>query len=128
MDLSGMKDGDYAGLSMMQYQSGLVGVKKENGKLFLFMSDGAQNGSMTERASVEISQTTIHLRVTADFETNQARFYYSLGNNAWTEIGNAMTMVYDQRNFVGNRFAIFNYATKTTGGYVDIDYFRFKRV
>lgn len=128
MDLSGMKDGDYAGLSMMQYQSRLVGVKKENGRLFLFMSDGVQNGSMTERASVEINQTTMRLRVTADFETSQARFYYSLGNNAWIEVGNAMTMVYDQRNFVGNRFAIFNYATKATGGYVDVDYFRFKRI
>lgn len=128
LDLSGMKDGDYSGLSMMQYQSGLVGVKKENGKYYLFMSDGTQNGNMSERASMEISQTTVCLKVIADFTTNQARFYYSLKNNVWVEIGNAMTMTYDLNNFVGNRFAIFNYATKATGGYVDVDYFRFKRV
>jgi arabinoxylan arabinofuranohydrolase len=128
MDVSLMKDGDRAGLSMMQYQSGLVGVKKENGSYFLFMSDGKQNGVMTERASVEINQTTVYLRVVADFDTEKARFYYSLKGYDWIEIGNEMTMVYDLLNFVGNRFAIFNYATKQTGGKVDVDYFRFKRM
>lgn len=39
-----------------------------------------------------------------------------------------MTMTYDLKNFVGNRFAIFNYATELLGGYVDVDYFRFKRI
>jgi len=29
---------------------------------------------------------------------------------------------------VGNRFAIFNYATKQSGGWVDVDWFHFKRL
>lgn len=128
LDCVNMKNGDYAGLSMMQYQSGLVGVKKVNGKYYLFMSDGVQDGSMTERASLEIDQTTVCLKVIANFETNQASFYYSLKNNVWVKIGNDMTMTYDLKNFVGNRFAIFNYATELLGGYVDVDYFRFKRI
>lgn len=128
LDFSAMKDGDQAGLSMMQYQSGLVGVKKEGGSYHLFMSDGVQDGIVTERTSIPISQTSVYLRVTANFDTNKAKFYYSLNGSLWVEIGNEMTMTYDLLNFVGNRFAIFNYATKQTGGYVDVDYFRFSRM
>lgn len=126
MDFSKIKDGDYAGLSMMQYQSGLIGIRKEGSRNYIFMSDGTQDGAMTERASKEISQSTVYLRVQADFETNKASFYYSLNGFDWNSFGNDMTMTYDLKNFVGNRFAIFNYATKQAGGYVDIDYFRIK--
>ena len=29
---------------------------------------------------------------------------------------------------MGTKYAIYNYATKTTGGYVDIDFFKYKRI
>lgn len=29
--------------------------------------------------------------------------------------------------FMGSKFAIFNYATKSLGGYVDVDYFDYER-
>ena len=140
VDFSHMKDGDYAGLGMMQYRSGLVGVKKVNGKHYIFMSKGVQNdglyeatndgdvsGAMTEYAEIEIDQTIAQFRVSVNFDTNLATFYYSLGNNRWTQIGETMKMTYLLSNFVGNRFAIFNYATQQTGGYVDVDSFTFVR-
>ena len=35
-------------------------------------------------------------------------------------------MVFDYTKFfMGSKFAIFNYATKDLGGYVDIDYFEY---
>jgi arabinoxylan arabinofuranohydrolase len=34
-------------------------------------------------------------------------------------------MIYNLVHFMGNRFAIYNYATKTAGGYVDIDFFNY---
>jgi len=33
-------------------------------------------------------------------------------------------MEYSMPHFMGYRYALFNYATKTTGGYVDFDWFR----
>jgi len=33
-------------------------------------------------------------------------------------------MAYTIPQFIGYRFALFNYATKTTGGLVDFDWFR----
>jgi hypothetical protein len=36
-------------------------------------------------------------------------------------------MVFDYRRFfMGSKFAIFNYATKKAGGYVDVDWFHYQ--
>ncbi len=142
MDVSHMQDGDRAGIGMMQYRSGNVGVKKEDGKYYFYMSKGIQNygryeasdlndgdyfGAMTDFATVEVTTTdgTVRLRVEADFNTNRATFYYQ-HDGAWEQVGEEMTMTYDLSNFTGNRFAIFNYATEVTGGYVDVDSFTFE--
>jgi hypothetical protein len=38
-------------------------------------------------------------------------------------------MKYDyKRLFMGTRYAIFCYATKNTGGYVDVDWFHYSRL
>ncbi len=139
MDVSHMNDGDYAGIGMLEYRAGMVGVKKVDGKYYLYMSKGIQNfgkfqtsdlndgdyfGEMQEYESIELEDTNVNLRVEGNFNTNKATFYYE-SNGLWRAIGESMTMTYDLNNFVGNRFAIFNYATQTTGGYVDIDSFTF---
>ena len=36
----------------------------------------------------------------------------------------ALSWVYSLSHFVGYRFALFNYSTKSIGGFVDFDYFR----
>jgi hypothetical protein len=37
-------------------------------------------------------------------------------------------MIFDYRRFfMGTRFAIFNYATQQSGGYVDVDWFHYQR-
>ena len=51
-------------------------------------------------------------------------FYYSLDGKDWKSIGRPVKMIFDYtRVFMGSKFAIFNYATKQLGGYVDIDSF-----
>src|SRR5699024_4773110 len=39
-------------------------------------------------------------------------------------IGDTLQMEYTLPHFMGYRFALFNYATQDTGGFVDFDYFR----
>ena len=39
-------------------------------------------------------------------------------------IGSELKMAYTLPHFMGYRFGLFNYATKTAGGFVDFDYFR----
>ena len=77
-------------------------------------------------ASVPINQNRVYLRTDMDFtdHTDKATFFYSLDSLNWTAIGNTLQMNYDLTHFVGYRFALFNYATKSAGGYTDFDWFK----
>lgn len=84
-----------------------------------------------EKARVELNQDIIYLRIDGDFRPGQdmATFYYSLNGKDWTQIGSGFKMIFDYRRFfMGTKYAIFNYATQETGGYVDVDYFDYKRI
>ena len=75
--------------------------------------------------------TKIWLRIDGDFQpghNDAANFYYSLDGEKWTQIGTKnYRMIFDYRRFfMGSKFAIFNYATKKAGGYIDVDEFKFQ--
>jgi len=121
MDVSNMKNGDYAGLSAFQDEYGFVGVKMSGGsKQIIMMNDGVQV------ASAPLSQDIVYLRANCNFRNgaDDATFHYSLDGNSWTSIGNTVQMSFQLTHFCGYRFALFNYATQTPGGYVDFDYFK----
>lgn len=125
IDVAHMKEGDFAGLALLQQKYGLVGVKFENGAKSIMMVN-AQSGSTVEEESVPLDQETIYLKAVCDFEDRRdvANFYYSLDGKAWHPIGNELQMEYTLPHFIGYRFGLFNYATQSPGGYVDFDYFR----
>ena len=143
LDVRNMKDGDYAGLTSFQKEWGFVGVKMENGRKSIVMCTpgGRQGAAMNERASVPLNGDVAYLRVEVDVSPvgqpveagaklnvnrkDQSYFYYSRDGRNWTRIGDAIRMPYSlPQHFMGYRFGIFNFATKTAGGYVDVDYFR----
>jgi beta-xylosidase len=138
VDLSGMKDGDVAGLAAFNGDSGVLGVEKRGKKLVLVMSNQKSvidnNKVVTgvevdAKESVVLKQPKVYLRVDADFNAGKdiATFYYSLDGENWVSIGEKMKMRFDYRRFfMGTRFAIFNYATKQTGGHVDVESFNYK--
>lgn len=141
IDLSHMKEGDVAGFSAFNGNSGVLAVLKENGKKCLTMSEQVvslddKSKAVTaldtkEKARVELSQDIIYLRIDGDFRPGKdiATFYYSLNGKDWTKIGSDFKMIFDYRRFfMGTKYAIFNYATQETGGYVDVDYFDYKRI
>lgn len=125
LDVSGMKDGDCAGLGMLQKKYGFVGVKRTGNSRSLVMVSAATD-SPVEVESVPLAQTTVYLKVDCDFKNraDRASFYYSLDGQKWTSIGTPLKMVYTLPHFMGYRFALFDFATKTAGGSVDFDYFR----
>ena len=51
-------------------------------------------------------------------------FPYTTLFRSWIAIGNQLKMSYTLPHFMGYRFGLFNFATKTPGGYADFDYFR----
>ncbi|SPE60871.1 hypothetical protein SBV1_530019 [Verrucomicrobia bacterium] len=75
---------------------------------------------------VPLAGNTVLLKVDCDFKnrTDKEYFFYSLDGQKWTAIGKPLQMTYTLPHFMGYRFALFNYATKAPGGFVDFDYFR----
>ena len=141
MDISGMKDGDVAGFSAFNGHSGFLSVIKDGKNNYLTMSTNVVNRDyQNERKvksvdeeifeTVEIPQDKVYLRIDCDFLDRRdiATFYYSLDNENWSKIGTDFKMRFDyMKLFMGTRYAIFNYAGKSTGGYVDIESFDFEK-
>jgi len=133
-----MKNGDYAGIGALQDQYGFVGIKMADDAKHIVMATAPQTEKSyevgayktgipeIERESVPLTENTLYLRVDFDFTNaiDEAEFYYSLCQNKWTKIGGKLKMSYRLSHFTGYRFALFNFATKSLGGYVDFDWFR----
>jgi len=125
IDVSHMKDGDQAGLTVFQKKYGFVGVKAMGDARSIVMIS-ARSNKPEEIAGIPITQKTVFLRIDCDFKgrTDKAYFYYSLNGKDWSAIGEPLQMVYDIPHFMGYRFGLFNFATKAAGGFVDFDFFR----
>ncbi len=124
IETANMKNGDVAGLAALQANYGYVGVKMENGQKSIVMVN-AGGGEAQEIKNIPIDQDRVYLRADFNFyqHADDADFYYSLDGTTWNKIGDTLNMSYTIPHFMGYRFAIFNYATQSTGGYVDVDYF-----
>ncbi|MBN1782556.1 family 43 glycosylhydrolase [bacterium] len=125
MDVSGMLDGDVAGLGALQKKYGFVAVKMSGGGKSLIMVNGSSD-EPKEVENVPLAQNMIFFKIACDFKyrRDRATFYYSLDGTEWNTIGNSLSMSYTLPHFMGYRFALFNYATESTGGMVDFDCFR----
>ena len=130
MDISGMKNGDYAGLAAFSYNYGYIAVKKESAGAKLVMVDAHNNQAEDAdkprvAASVDCKSDIVYLKEDFNFAGgDKVTFYYSFDGSTWTQLGDPMQLSYELKHFMGSKFAIFNYATKSTGGYADFDYFR----
>lgn len=125
LDVTHMKDGDFAGLALLQKQYGFVGVKSDGGSNAIVMVS-AKSGAPVEVQTVPLLQKTVHLKAECDFKdrADTAQFFYSLDGKSWAQIGSPLKMSYTLPHFMGYRFGLFNYATKTAGGFADFDFFR----
>lgn len=135
-----MADGDVAGFGAFNGHSGLLSVKKENGRHYLVMHTATVNFRQnsreiesvddTEIERVEIPKGKVRLRIEADFRlgSDMARFSYRTGKGKWKSIGAPFQMRFDYtRLFMGTRFAIYNYSTTDKGGWVDVTDFKYNR-
>jgi len=126
LDVSNMKDGDNAGLLLLQKNYGWVGVNAGSAKKSIVMINAVPGAPPTEEVNIPDGQKKVYLKADCDFKdkTDKAYFYYSFDGKSWNKIGSELKMSYTIPHFMGYRFGLFNYATKATGGYVDFDFFR----
>lgn len=125
LDVSNMKEGDFAGLALLQRRYGQVGVKYENGVRSVVMVS-AESEKPVEAQRVPLSQNVVYLKAACNFRdrADTVTFFYSLDGKSWTPIGSKLKMAYTLPHFMGYRFGLFNYATKAPGGFADFDFFR----
>ncbi len=119
IEINNMQDGDVAGLAVFQDPYAFIGIKKMNGLKYVVM---VNNGKFIDSAAV--NSTAIYLRAYADYGTSKASFAYSLDHQSFAKLGDELLMRFNLSIFTGNKFCLFNYATATTGGFVDFDWFR----
>lgn len=82
------------------------------------VNDGKTNDSVLTNTSA------IYFKTIASNGSSKASFQYSTDNKAFKPFGNDLTMRFSLKIFTGNKFCLFNYATKVLGGCVDVDWFR----
>lgn len=139
LDVSHMKDGDVAGLCVFQDPHAYIGVKVNGDKKNIvyyrapwWEPKADWQGTVDDTEHYKVFGTDVakhndkvYLRAVANFKTNKVKFYLSWDNETWYDAGKDIEteMRYTLKIFTGNRFAIFNYATKQNGGYVDVDWF-----
>ncbi|MCQ2228287.1 MAG: glycoside hydrolase 43 family protein [Bacteroidales bacterium] len=140
LDVSNMKDGDKAGFAAYNGDSGVLTVQRgENGGYLLTLSEeksifdrekNVVGNDMTVLFAVPFDSNEIYLKIDGDFtpDNDWATFSYSLDGVTWNSVGKPIKMVFDYRRmFMGSKFAIFNYATKALGGYIDVDKFDYEQ-
>jgi beta-xylosidase len=127
LDISNMKDGDFAGLGLLQKNYGQVGVKIDGTSKAMVMLN-ASTGMPVMAQSIPLTQKTVYFKAECNFTDKKdvANFFYSLDGKTWMPIGTPLKMAYTLPHFMGYRFALFNYATKTPGGSADFDFFRIR--
>ncbi len=124
LDISNMKDGDFAGLGLLQKNYGLAGVKITGDSKAVVMIN-ASTGKPVEAQKIPLDQKVVYFKAECNFTNRKdvADFFYSLDGKTWIRLGTQLKMTYTFPHFMGYRFALFNYATKNIGGSADFDFF-----
>lgn len=112
LDFSQLKDGDRAGLGLLNIPFALLGVNVEgNSKTLRFYN---QNGNIAQELPVGGKQ--ISLRITANLDDEMAQFSYSSDGKEFQNIGDSVLLPYQLKTFQGSRYALFAYNTKGRNG------------
>ncbi|MGN0854493.1 MAG: family 43 glycosylhydrolase [Kiritimatiellia bacterium] len=135
LDVSGMADGDVAGLAALQSESAVVKVVREGAAFHVKMTREIPHFHHAESkffaraevnvfSSAELTNRVVWLKVHGNFRTNEdwTSVAWSVDGRNWNWAKERVRMYFDTgRFFMGAKFAVFNYATKATGGFVDVD-------
>ena len=125
VDASRLKNGDRAGLALLNIPYAGLAVAREGRAFSLLRFDGDRESEHVEAAApLTAGQAgTLWLRIDVDGLYGLADFSYSLDGAAFLPLGGTFRMKYDGGYFVGNRPALFCYNASREGGFVDIDDF-----
>ena len=130
LDVSHLAEGDRAGICVFQDPYAAIAVEVKNGqKQLVWWQDTLRvrsNFQPTEQTQAIDIDSVIYLRASQTYGTSKTKFYYSLDNVTYTELGGETQQSFSLTVFVGSRFGIFCYAqdpNKAESSYADFDWF-----
>jgi beta-xylosidase len=119
LDISGMSDGQFAGLthfSTANYSQ--LGVKQNKSERLLVYSYNDRDST-----GLKVSGKHIWLRSEWDFN-GKNRYFYSLDGKKFLPIGNVTQLTW--ASYRGDRVGVFNYNVAAEKGYIDVDSFKYQ--
>lgn len=126
LDGSALKEGDCAGLCILQELWAWVGLEKMDGKLCVTMMTRSDDDPPEGKVLCRLPASSPVLRIKAcmDFSgmKDEARFMIRT-EDEWTPIGTTHSMFFRLSHFTGNRFGLFSYATQQAGGVAKFSHF-----
>ncbi len=134
LDISQLKEGDYAGLCALQGKFGFIAVTKRQNKNYIVMknilseNNQKENGlEAKEQECIEIEETIVRFRVEVNFTNmkDEAKFLFKNGKE-WKQLGPVHKLHFGLDHFTGCRFGLFLYATKEIGGKAGFQNFVYK--
>ena len=112
LDAEGLKDGDIAGLALLNYPYAWIGITRADMRYELRLFDQRTNRIETK----PLSTTRVWLRIQCNFDTEFAQFSYSVDGKIFLPLGTEVIMAFQLKTFQGVRFALFNYNTQGVEG------------
>lgn len=117
IDFSHMALGDRAGLTILADPYAALQIERTAKYFTLTMMEMEQ-----AKQSVRLKGKSVWLRAEVDGIADKVQFSYSMDGEAFQAIGTTFDMKFITTFFCGNRYGLFNYATKKLGGYIDVDF------
>lgn len=137
VDGSLLNDGDYAGICALQGRYGMVAIAREDGKYYLVMKGNPGKADYTmgktcdktpgteyDRISLPGAKATLKVHINFYQMADEAIFNYLI-KAGWQQIGISQKLYFGLDHFVGCRFGLFIYSTKTIGGEVSFRHFAY---
>ncbi|CAN5398302.1 hypothetical protein BH10PLA1_BH10PLA1_01270 [soil metagenome] len=118
LDVSGMADGQVAGLCHYSKESSTIGVRRKDGILTV---ESAHNQSITSGPALMTKKVWFRSTWGADGKSSYA---YSIDGNSFTTFGEAYQLGWG--DYRGDRIGIFTFNNDSDEGYVDIDSFTYR--
>lgn len=137
VNASAIKDGDYAGLCLLQGCYGYVGITKELNRYYLVVvTRSIKESSMaevlpdympgTEQERIMLDTPEVTLRIKADFnEMNDTATFFYMKGDEYQQVGKKHHLYFKVDHFAGCRVGLFNFSMKETGGYARFNSFRY---
>jgi len=119
VDLKNLRSGDLAGLALLNMPYAWIAAARNKDGLEIQQFDLQRN----KLEKVPLKNTRVWFRAACNFETEIARFSFSLDGENYIALGEEYVMIYNGRTFQGERYCLFNFNTSgVNGGFADFNF------